>query len=171
MQATMGIIRIPLERLQQWKATVRQLAVVISGLLSIDGEIEDRQRQTNIRLGMMKGKNGRRWLSLNKLPLTLEANDHRLPLEEALFFERDALAIDRARIIRLIDKAPSNVEKKYTPSTEKQEARKRRTEAMYADWQDAYLRFRRKYRNTRSHPDTWIAGQISKLPIAQDPGF
>ena len=70
-------------------------------------------------------------------------------------------------ILRLpADKAPSS-RKKYKPSTEKREAGKRKTEAMYEDWREEYLKLRRKYPNTASHSDNWIALQIAKLDIAQ----
>jgi len=162
MQGQMGRIAIPLEHLRQWKITALQLAKVIAGLIGIECKAEDRHGQGNIRIGMVKGKNGRHWLSLNKSPLTLEINDHSLPLEEVLFFEDTALAIDRMRIDQLIDKIPARTGKKYTPSTDKQEARKRKTEATHEDWRKAYLRLRRKYPDTVRHSDSWIAKQISQ---------
>jgi hypothetical protein len=167
MQGQMGRIQIPLERLQQWKVTAFQMAKVTAGLLDIECKTEDRHGQTNIRVGMVKGKNGRRWLSLNKSPLTLEINDHRVLLEEVLFFENDVLCIDRRRIHQLIDKAPRSAGKRYKPSTEKRETRKRKTEAMHEDWREEYLKLRRKYPDTVRHSDSWIAIQIAKLDIAQ----
>lgn len=163
----MGRIEIPLERLQQWKVTALQLTKVIAGLVGIECKAEDRHGLSNIRIGMVKGKNGRRWLSLNKTPLTLEINDHHLPLEEVLFFEDAALAIDRMRIDQLIDKAPGSDGKKYKPSTEKREAGKRKTEAMREDWREEYLKLRREYPDTVRFSDSWIAKKIAKLDIAQ----
>jgi hypothetical protein len=168
MQGQMGRIEIPLERLQQWKVTALQLAKVTARLLGIECKAEDRHGQANLRVGMVKGENGRRWLSLNKSPPSLEINDHRLPLEEVLFFEDGVLAIDRIRIDQLIDKAPSSARKKYKPSTEKREAGKRKTEAMYEDWREEYLKLRRKHPDTVRHTDSWIAKQIAKLKIAQN---
>jgi len=167
MQGQMGRIQIPLERLQQWKVTALQLTKVTARLLAIECKAEDRHGQTNIRIGMIKGKKGRRWLSLIKSPLTLEINEHRLPLEEALFFEGDVLHIDGVRIKQLIDKPLSSSRNKYMPSTDKREAGKRKTEAMYEDWREAYRKLRRKHPNTASHSDNWIAVQIAKLDIAK----
>jgi len=167
MQGQMGRIEIPVERLRQWKVTGLQLARVITGLLGIECKTEDRHGQANIRVGMVKGKNGRRWLSLNKSPLTLEINDHHLPLEEVLFIEDGALAIDRMRIDQLIDKTPASTGKKYKPSTDKREAGKRKTAAMYEDWQEEYVKLRQKHPDTVRYTDSWIAKQIAKLDIAQ----
>ncbi|MBA1330883.1 hypothetical protein QQ73_06835, partial [Candidatus Endoriftia persephone str. Guaymas] len=72
-------IKIPRKRLQQWKVTAYQLAKVTAELLGIECKAEDRHGQTNIRVGMIKGKSGRRWPSLNKSALTLEINDNHLP--------------------------------------------------------------------------------------------
>ena len=168
MQSQMGLIPLPPERLQQWKVTAYQLAKVTADLLAIESKAEDRHGQCNIRIGMVKGKNGRRWLSLNKSPLTLDINDHSLPLEEVLFFDNVALTLDRARIEQLLAKAPNTIGKKYKPSTEQREAGKRKTEAMYEDWREEYLKLRHKYPNTVSHSDNWVAKQIAKMKIAQD---
>ncbi|MET0107206.1 MAG: hypothetical protein ABW072_18990 [Sedimenticola sp.] len=167
MQGQMGRIEISLERLRRWKVTGLQLARVIAGLLGIECKTEDRHNQANIRVGMVKGKNSRRWLSLNKSPLTLEINNHHISLEEVLFIEDGALAIDRMCIDQLIDKAPASTGKKCKPSADKREAGKRKTEAMYEDWQEEYLKLRRKPPDTVRHTDSWIAKHIAKLDIAQ----
>ncbi len=164
MQSQMGRIQISQERLQQWKVTALQLANVVACLLSIESKAVDRHGQTNIPIGMIKGKNGRRWVSLNKSPLTLEVGDHHLSLDEVLYFENDTLKIDQQSIKRLIDKAPRSDGKKYVSSTKKQEARKRNTEAKYQDWRDEYRKLRRQYPD---HSDSWIARKISNMKIAK----
>ncbi len=52
----------------------------------------------------------------------------------------------------------------YTPSTNKREAKKLETLAMYQDWKDEYLKFK------KLHPKqskTWISLQIAKMDIAK----
>ena len=167
MQDQMGIIKVAPERLQQWKVTALSLANVVAGLLAIESKAEDRHGHANIRIGMIKGKSGRRWLSLNKSPLALETNDHQLPLAEVLFFENDTLTIDRNQIMSLGDTGRGNRAKKYTPSIDKRENRKRKTEAMYQDWREAYLKLRQEHPDTARHSDNWIAKKIAKMDIAQ----
>ncbi len=167
MQSQMGRIPIPLERLNQWKATPLRLAKVVAGLLGVETKVEARHGTSTIRIGMLKGKRGRRWLSLNRLPLALEANDDRVPLEEVLSFEHRVLAIDKARIRSLIDKAPSSAAEKRTPSAGRREERRHETEAMHQDWRDAYRMLRREHGDTRRHSDTWISQQIARMPIAR----
>ncbi|MFK7848407.1 MAG: hypothetical protein AB8G77_24170 [Rhodothermales bacterium] len=167
MQDQMGPIEIPLERLQQWTVTAFQLARFVAALLAIDFKADDRHGQTSLRIGMQKGKKGRRWLSLNKSPLALEVNGYHLSLEEVLYFEDDILNIDKARIERLLDKPSSHSQKIYTPSIEKRKARKQDTEAMYEDWREAYRTLRREHPDTVRHSDSWISRQIEKLDVAQ----
>lgn len=168
MQGQMGKINIPLAQLQQWRMTALQMANVVAGLLGIESKAEHKHGQNNIRVGMVKGKKGRKWLSLNLSPLTLEINEHQIPLEEVLLFEGDTLTIDQQRINLFIDTTPCSSGKKYKPSVEKREAGKRKTEAMYEDWQEEYLKLRRKHPDTVKYSDTWISIQIAKLDIAKD---
>jgi len=163
----MGRIAIPVERLRQWKVTALQLTELIAKLLGIECKAEDRHGQTNLRIGMVQGSDGRRWLSLNKSPLTVELNGHQIPLEEVLFFENSTLAIDQERIISLATKPPYKSPQRYKSSTEKREAGKRKTEAMYADWGEEYQRLRRTHPDLKRYNDSWIAKEIAKLPIAQ----
>lgn len=67
----------------------------------------------------------------------------------------------------MTDKSSSSGGKKHKSLTEKREVGKRKTAAMYEDWQDAYLDLRRKYPDTVRHSDNWIAKQIAKLVVAQ----
>lgn len=167
MRDQMGRVPVPPERLEQWKTTAGQLANVIAQLLATENKVEDRHGQASIRIGMVAGKNGRRWLSLNRSPLALESYERCLPLEEVLFFKDDKLCIDKASVDSLVNLATGNRGKKYKPSTAKRDTRKQQTEAMYQDWNDEYQRLRRKYPDSTCYSDTWIAGRIKKMKIAQ----
>lgn len=167
MQPQMGRIVIPLEHLQQWRVTPLQLAKVTAKLLGIECKAKDQHGQADIRVGMIKGKKGRRWLTLNKSPLALELNDHHLPLDELLFFDGQTLAIDERRITAMVDRLASRTGKPYQPSVDKREARKRRTEAMYEDWRQEYRKLRGEYPDTVRHNDSWIARKIAGMEIAK----
>lgn len=159
----MGRILVPEERLRRWKVTPAQIAEVVADLLGIESRVKDHDGDANIRIGLLKGKNGRRWVSLNKSPLALEVNGHQLLVSEALFFDQGVLVIDGDQIARLIDK-PIDAAKKYIPRTEKREAQKRNTEAKYEDWREEYRRL--KTANPEKS-DTWCSIRIAKLPIAR----
>lgn len=163
MQSEMGRIEISLERLKQWQSSIKQLAVVIHGLLALTHNINADDKAV-IRLGMLQGKGGRRWVSLLNQPLVLELNGFKTPVNELLFVDGGELVIDRLRIDELLNTKPSSVEKVYTPSTGKLEARKLSTQAKYQDWQDAYLLLKTKHPTMNK---TWFARQIAKMPIAQ----
>jgi hypothetical protein len=167
MQEQMGRIEIHSDQLQQWKITPLLVARVVADLLDLEFNAEDTSGQTSIRIGMMTGKYGRRWLSLNASPLRLAANQHDIPVDELLYFDGDKLQIDQQRIKQLIETKPFSNQKYYTPSTDKRENRKQNTAAMYRDWQDEYSRLRRQHPDTTRHTDNWIATQIAKMDIAQ----
>lgn len=164
MQSQIGRVQIPLERLQQWNTSFKQLAGVVAELLGFNGRIEYKPEQASIRLGMLKSKGGRRWVSLFHHPLELEINGFKSPVNELLFVDSDELAIDNSRIDEVVNSKPLSVGKTYTPSTDKREARKLATQAMYQDWQDEYASLQVKH-PTKSK--TWYSLQIAKMSIAQ----
>ncbi len=162
MQNKMGRISVPIQRLQQWQITLLQLAQVIAELLEIQYKADISKEENEIRVGMLKTKNGYRWVSLTASPLALVVNQYALPLEEVLYFKEKTLTIDQQRIAQLATKSPGNDGKQYTPSTSRQEQRKRDTQAMYKDWHTEYVKLK------KSHPDksnTWISKQIAKLEV------
>jgi hypothetical protein len=148
----MGRINIPLEHLQQWKASKRQLAKVIADLLGLELTPDKAKHKTNIQLGMLPSKNGRHWASLNLDPLAFELNQHIAPLNEIIYFDGEELVVDRPRINRMLLAEP------------KLKGNKRETEAMHQDWHDAYIRLQRQNPKKSAR---WISKQIEKMPIAQ----
>ncbi len=164
MQSQMGRVTIPLVRLQQWQASVKQLAQVIADLLGLSDKIVFTANQPVIKLGMLKTAKERRWVTLNSSGLSLEINQHTLPIDELLYFDGQQLVIDQSRIDFFLNTEPLSTGKKYTPSTTKREASKLNTLAMYQDWQDEYLRLKKKHPN---NSNTWFAAKISKMDIAK----
>lgn len=164
MQSQMGRIKVPLERLQQWQGSVKLLVKVIAGLLGLEDKITFSADQAVIKLGMLKGDKWRRWVSLNSVDLSLEINQHSVPVAEVLFFEDKDLVVDLNRIVDLLNSEALSKGKKYTPSTSKREASKLVTQAMYQDWNDEFLRL--KDQNPKmTNPS--IAKKISKMEIAK----
>ncbi len=163
-QDQMGRIQVPLARLQQWRASARAFAGVVSGLLMFESKPVHQKASTSYVLGMLKSNGGRRWVSLLVQPLALQINRHAAPLNELLYFDGEALVIDKPRIDELLNSAPSETGKAYAPDVSKREARKLATQAMRQDWHDEYLVLKQKHPNKT---DSWYSLQISKLSIAQ----
>lgn len=164
MQSQMGKIQISLERLQQWKTSFKQLAGMVAGLLGFDGSVEYRLGQESIRLGMLKSKGGRRWVTLLNQPLELEINGYKTPVNELLLIENGELVIDRLRIDELVHTKPLSVGKSYVPTTDKREAGKLATLAKHQDWQDEYASLLVQYPEKNK---SWFSRKISRMPIAQ----
>ena len=159
-QAQMGRVSVQPERLSQWLCSADLLARFIAdhlGLANVFSAGADPQR---IQLGMLKGVNGRRWVALIAAPLTLDVNQHIVPVSELLFIEEGVITLDEARIRSLLDVA-TEPGKAYTPNTDQRAARKLATQAMYQDWQDAYDSLRHE------HPGKLRNGTQSSLPVCR----
>jgi len=167
MQGRVGKIKVPIEQLQQWRITALQLAKLASNLWGFDSKIEPQQNTKYIRIGMVKGAHGRKWLLLDPSSLDLETNGHIIPLVDALYFDNGNLQIDREHIQYCAEHAPRDHKKPYSPSTIKQEARKLNTAARDEDIRQAYLDIRKKHPWSSLHTDPWVAKRIHKLEIAQ----
>tara|TARA_R110002073_G_scaffold331785_1_gene516980 strand:- start:1490 stop:2296 length:807 start_codon:yes stop_codon:yes gene_type:complete len=165
MQSQIGRVRIPLERLQQWQSSAKQLSQVIADLLGVEDKITCQPEQSLIRIGMLKSLKGRRWITLNVSDLTLVINQHPIQIEEVLYYENEKLVLDDARVNDLLNRDPLSKGKQYTPSTEKRAVRKLETQAMYKDWNDEYLRLKKQSPNKTK---TSCAYKISKMDIAKD---
>lgn len=164
MQSHMGRIAVPLERLQQWQLSTKKIAAYIAGTLGLDAKPTYSKETASYKLGMLKGKDGRRLVTLFEQPLRLEIAGHVRPLEDILFFDGDTLALDLDRVQSMLALKPANVGKAYTPNTNKQEARKTATQAMYQNWRDEYQVLLRKNPNKS---EEWYSNQIAKMKIAQ----
>ena len=163
IQSQIGRLEVPIEHLKQWQSSTKHLAKVVSHLLGFDDN-HHKTIKDKIQLGMMKSTKGRRWVSLQFEPLSLEINQYLIPIKELLYFEGEQFLIDRLRVDELLERTPQTNTKEYTPSTDKREARKLKTKAMYQDWNDAYLKLKRDKPNAS---DSWCAKQIAKMDIAQ----
>ena len=163
MQSQMGRIELPVEHLKQWQSSYKHLAKVICKLLTLDDSSEQVIKD-KIRLGMMKSSKGRRWVSLQFSPLSLEINQFHIPINELIYYEDEQLLIDRFRIDELLERTPLSQNKGYQPSTEKRDERKLKTQEMYQDWKDAYIDLKLKKSNMS---DVWYSKQIAKMDIAQ----
>ncbi len=165
MQNQMGRVQVPFVRLQQWQSSIKQLARVIADLLAFKDKIEFSANQSTIKLGMLKSSKGRRrWVSLTCADLSLVINQYSVPIEDVLYFENEQLLIDSDCIDDFLNRAPLQQGKTYTSSTNKREAGKLETQAMYQDWEDEYLNLK------KSHPKkskTWCSIQLAKMDIAK----
>ncbi|MFK5949177.1 MAG: hypothetical protein QM500_10470 [Methylococcales bacterium] len=164
MQSQIGRIEIPLERLKQWKSGVNNIAGFIHGLLVMQNDI-DNVNESEIRLGMLKGKGGRRWVSLLKNPLVMVISGYKIPINDLLFVDNGELVIDRLRIDELLNLSPVETTKAYVPDVSKREAQKTATQLMYQGWQDAYDELKVEHPNQNIG---WICRKIAKMSVGQN---
>lgn len=163
-QEEMGRVPVALERLQQWRSTAAFLAQYIAGKLELGSPYDSGASLTHIRLGMLRGPEGRRWVSLTTSPLAVEINQHSVPLDELLFVESDTVNLDEPRIRHLLDVKTPSTSKLYQPNTDRRAFRKQETAAMYQDWCDTYAQL------TKENPGmskSWYANKISRMDIGR----
>lgn len=163
-QDYMGRIAVNLSRLNQWQLSIKQVASVVARLLGFDAKPQYKNETTCYLLGMLKGKKGRRAAVLALNPLSVIINQRSILVNELLYVEDGQLVIDALRINDALNAKLLSNGKSYTSNTDKQEARKLVTQAMYCDWQDEYKKLKRK---NPKQTDSWIARQILKMDIAK----
>lgn len=163
-QDHMGRIPVSLPQLNQWQLNTKQVATVVTKLLGVKTKPTYHDQTGGYTLGMLISKRGRRAAVLALNPLSVVINQRSVPVSELLYIEANQLVIDSLKIDDVLHAKPFNNGKDYTADTDKQQARKLATKEMYGDWQDQYKKLK------RDHPkkaETWIANQISKMPIGK----
>jgi hypothetical protein len=156
-------VNVPAERLQQWRCAAEALGVFVAQSLGIRAEGLRKIRDGLWQIGLISGKKRSQMLCLKANgSLELLAGSNAIPLSELLQFETKGYAIDAAAVRQLADLA-STGDSRYTPSNTRQEARKLDTQNLYEKW-------RKAYRELKTHrpgmSDVWYSQQIAKLPSA-----
>lgn len=164
-QDHMGRIPVSLPRLNQWQLNTKQVATVVTKLLGVKTKPTYHDQTGGYTLGMLISKRGRRAAVLALDPLSVVINQRSVPVSELLYLEDNRLVIDSLKIDDVLHAKSLSKDKPYTANSDKQQASKLATQAMYGDWQDQYKKLKREH---RKKPDIWIARQISKMVIAKD---
>ena len=159
----MGRISIPLDYLQQWQITEKQVAGWIGRELSIRGKPKRDKETKNFLIENVQGSKKAGPLELDCTePGSLKTSGHSLSLVEVIYLKSNQLQIDQPAIINLIDRPP--LTNRYIPSRARREARKLDTKEMYESWRKAYGVLKRK---NPEQSDNWCALQIARLPIGK----
>lgn len=165
MHEQIGRMTIPLEQLNQWKMSIKQLAILIADLLGLPCNIRYKADQKSIVLGTLKSKAaGRKSVVLNVEPLSLVINQSELHINELLYFENNKLVLDKDKINHALNLKQSLPVKAYRANTDNKELRKSNTLAMHEDWQEQAIKLKK---NNPIKSKTWLSQKIAKLPIAQ----
>ena len=168
MQEEMGILHFTIDQLKQWKITTLQLAKVVHRLLGIITKFDQQPSKDFIKIGFIKGDEGRRALTLHSHPLRLEINGHTLSITDVCYFNGDELEIDIDRFESCANKPAKEKKQHYQKSNKKQQARKLGTEARNKDMQEAHTKLRKQYPRSSLHTDEWIAKQIQKQGLGEN---
>ncbi len=162
MQEEMGVLDFSLESLRRWKITTFQLAKIIHRLLGINTKLEQSPAQDFIKIGFIKGNDGRKALTLHSRPIRLEINGDDLAITELCYFDGKALNIDIDRLRSCADKPAKEKKPRYQKQNKRQQARKLTTEARNKDIQEAHTKLRKEFPRSSLHTDDWIAKKIQQ---------
>ena len=121
----MGRIRVSFDRMRQWQTTGGLIAAVLAKLLGLSQPSIQAADGRQWRIGTLKGKK-------HNSPVTLLAHDgltlalagHVVPLVEVLTIEKNIIALDKAALIRLVDKPAADAEAE-TPEARRERIRAR----------------------------------------------
>lgn len=105
-----GRVRVDFRRMEQWQTTGGLIATTLARLLELS-QPSNAADGGQWRIGTLKGRK-------HKSPVTLLAGDsltlalsgHTAPLVDMLTFEENALALDKAALIRLVDNPAGDAE-------------------------------------------------------------
>lgn len=156
-------VPVPSEKLVQWRCNASAVCGFVA--VSLGLRLSDKSASDGLWvIGMAAGDTRSQMLCLQAGgELTLIAGDNKLPLAELVEFHDGRYSIEGSMVRRMVD-AATTADERYTPTIVKQEARKLKTKAMYADWQKAC---RTLQRNKPGMGDVWYSQQIAKMDIAQ----
>lgn len=104
-------VAVPVSKLEQWQTTGELIADALARLLGLSRSIPPAADGRQWPIGLLKGKK-------HNSPVTLLAGDsftlslagHAVPLVDVLAIEKNALALDKAALICLVDKPEGNAE-------------------------------------------------------------
>ncbi len=105
-----GRVRVEFSRLAQWQMTGELLAAVLVQLLEFNEPAKANGKHWNI--GVIKGNTNNKSLVvlLVKDCFTLSLAGHTIALAEVLTIKKNALALDKAKLIRLVNNSVGNTE-------------------------------------------------------------
>jgi hypothetical protein len=120
-----GRVRVDFHRMEQWQATGGLIAAALARLLGLPRTATQAADGKQWNVGTLKGKK-------HNSPVTLLAGDsltlalagHTVPLVDVLAIENNALALDKAALIRLVDNPAGDAEAE-TPEARRERIRAR----------------------------------------------
>lgn len=160
-----GRVKIPIERLQQWQISRKELAKWFAKGLSIKDKPQLNKLTGDYKIGNFKASKriGSLFLGFADT-VVLKTGGHVLPLTEAFEIVTGRIEVDHVSVAHLVD-LPVVVEKKphYQPSDIRREHRKLTTAQRNKKWQSTYLKLKKE---NPGKSDTWISKRIAKMNIA-----
>lgn len=159
-----GRVPVALDHLQQWEMTGSRLAQALSTLFGFDKTPQKEKQHHRWKLGTLKSKARKGPVTLvieNGVSLKVAA--HETLLTDVLTLNKSVLTLDKAELLRLVNKPAVSSTPGYKPSSVLRESRKLLTQQRYAAWRKAYRELKCKRPDMS---DIWYSQQIAKSDVA-----
>lgn len=160
------ISRVPVsaDRLRQWRCGPEAVGAFIARSLGMRPESQRNAGDGLWELGIGVGKKRSQMVCLRASgALELVVGSSAVPLVQLVRSGKDGYSVDGSTIQQIVDTATTG-DSRYTPSNARREARKLKTQALYAAWQKEYRTLQKR------HPemsDVWYSQQIARQSIAK----
>ena len=156
-------VEVPAERVRQWRCGAEVVGAFVAQSLGLRA---DNQRKSDAglwELGLLRGKKRSQMLCLRtKSALELVAGNNAVPLAELVRSGAEGYSVDGEAIRQLVDMATTG-DSRYTPTSDRRESRKLKTQALHESWRKAHRALRK---NRPGMSDVWYSQQIAKMEIA-----
>ncbi|MCZ6802997.1 MAG: hypothetical protein O7D86_03440 [Proteobacteria bacterium] len=157
-------VPIPPAQLIQWRCNADSVCSFIADSLGLRRSESRANHTDQWEIGIATGDKRSQMLCLQANgSLLLVAGNNAVPLAEFIGYQDDVCSLDATMTRQLVD-AATTVDKRYTPTIARREARKLDTQAMYERWQKEYRKLKKA---DPKKSDTGCSLQIAKLDIAQ----
>lgn len=156
-------VSIPGDLLKQWRCDAEAVCAFVAASLDIRRSNQPSSNDSLKVIGMTRGDERRQMLCLRvDGQIAVVAGGKSQPLTELVEFDNEKFSIDDKAVRALVDSATTS-DSDYTPSIDRREERKVKTQAMYEDWRKAYKTLKKQRPNMS---DVWYSRQIAKMDIA-----
>lgn len=158
-------VEIAAGSLIQWQSSIDSIHGFITACLGLNRRKKQKNRDGLLEIGFFSGKKHSQMICLqNNNELTMVAGNTKVPLTELIQYDNGVYSL-KIDIVRQMVDSSTTVDKRYTPSNVKREARKLKTQERHRSWKKAYQTLKKK---RPEMSDKWCSQQIAKMDIAND---
>jgi hypothetical protein len=157
-------VAVMTNHLLQWRCSLELVCGFVADSLGLSRGRWQRNQAGMLEIGMVTGKERVQMICLEITDrVQVVVGQNKVDLADLVAFDDGKFSVHQGMIQRLVDSS-NTADARYTPNVVRRASRKLKTKELHASWKKEYQRLKKK------HPemsDTWTAGKIAKMDIAQ----